>query len=230
MTVAGRIRSRTEDAVGNLRADILACRLRPGERLRILELAARLGVSHTVVREALSRLSSDGLVVAEAQRGFRVAPVSAKELIDLTDVRVSIERDAMRRSVERGDIAWESRVVAAAHALARTAERTPGDEARLSDEWSRHHQIFHAALVSACDSDVLLGIRAALFERSERYRRLSVPLADGDRDIDGEHRALTAAALERDVARAGDLLEHHLRLTSGVLLAALFASPSRVSA
>ena len=126
MAGAGRTGSRTEDAHTQLRADILACRIRPGERLRILELAGRLGVSHTVVREALSRLSADGLVVAEAQRGFTVAPVSPKELADLTDVRVTIECDALRRSIERGDIAWESRIVASAHALARTAERAPG--------------------------------------------------------------------------------------------------------
>jgi DNA-binding GntR family transcriptional regulator len=230
MPADGRIGSRTEDAHASLRADILACRYRPGDRLRILELGARLRVSHTVIREALSRLSADGLVVAEAQRGFTVAPVSAKELIDLTDVRVSIERDALVRSMDRGDIAWESRIVASAHALARTAERAPGDAVRLSDEWSRAHHDYHAALVSACDSHVLLRLRAALFEQSERYRRLSVPLADADRDIDGEHRALTDAVLARDSERAVRLLERHLRTTSDVLLKALFPEPAQASA
>jgi DNA-binding GntR family transcriptional regulator len=222
MAVAARTGSRTEDAHVHLRADILACRYRPGERLRILDLAARLGVSHTVVREALSRLSADGLVVAEAQRGFTVAPVSPKELADLTDVRVTIECDALRRSIERGDIAWESRIVASAHAMARTSERVPGDAVRLSDAWSSEHHTYHAALVSACESDVLLRLRAALFEQSERYRRLSVPLADADRDIEGEHEHLTRAVLDRDRERACHLLEEHLRTTSAVLLKAVF--------
>ena len=222
--------SRTEEAHAILRADILTCRCRPGDRLRILEIAARLGVSHTVVREALSRLSADGLVVAAAQRGFTVAPVSAAELADLTDVRVSIERDALNRSIEHGDIAWESRIVASAHALARTAEGVPGDEVRLSDDWSREHHAYHAALVSACNSDVLLRIRAALFEQSERYRRLSVHLAGGDRDIDGEHRSLTDAVLARDRERAGRILEDHLRKTSNVLLRSVFFEPAQESA
>jgi DNA-binding GntR family transcriptional regulator len=223
MPVASRGGSRTEEAHARLRADILAGRHRPGDRLRILDLAAALGVSHTVVREALCRLSSDGLVLAEAQRGFRVTPVSAKELADLTDLRVSIECEALRRSIERGDIAWESRIVASAHALARTAERAPDDNVRLSDEWSREHETFHAALVSACDSDVLLRVRATLFEQSERYRRLSVPLADEHRDIEGEHRRLTAAVLEHDADRATGILEHHLRTTTAVLLRGVFA-------
>ena len=230
MPATGRVGSRTEDAHASLRAGILAGRYRPGDRLRILEIAASLGVSHTVVREALSRLSADGLVVAEAQRGFSVSPVSAKELADLTEVRVSIERDALNRAIDRGDIAWESRIVATAHALARTAARAPGDDVRLGDEWSNEHQAYHAALVSACESDVLLRIRAALFEQSERYRRLSVRLGDAGRDIEGEHRALTDAVLARDRELAGRILEDHLRTTSNVLLNVIFFAPTRESA
>jgi DNA-binding GntR family transcriptional regulator len=227
MPVASR-GSRTEEVHIRLRADILAGRYRPGERLRILDLAATLSVSHTVIREALCRLSSDGLVIAEAQRGFHVTPVSAKELADLTDLRVSIECEALRRSIERGDIAWESRIVASAHALARTAERARSDAVRLSDEWSREHEIFHRALVSACDSDVLLRVRAMLFEQSERYRRLSVPLAAEHRDIDGEHRRLTTAVLEHDTDRASEILEHHLRTTTAILLSGTFSEQPSV--
>jgi DNA-binding GntR family transcriptional regulator len=223
MPVTPRGSSRTEEAHARIRADILAGRHRPGDRLRILELAAALSVSHTVVREALCRLLSDGLVVAEAQRGFRVTSVSAKELADLTDLRVSIECQALRRSIACGDIGWESRIVASAHALSRTAERVQNDGVRLSDEWSREHGIFHEALVSACDSDVLLRVRAMLFEQSERYRRLSVPLADQQRDIDGEHRNLTAAVLEHDADRAAGLLENHLRTTTAILLSSAFS-------
>lgn len=230
MPGSSRPGSRTEDAHARLRADILACRYRPGERLRILDLATHLGVSHTVVREALSRLSADGLVVAEAQRGFTVAPVSREELADLTDVRVTIEREALRRSIERGDIAWESRIVASAHALARTAERAPGDSERLNDAWSVEHHAYHGALVSACESEVLLRLWAGLFEQSERYRRLSVPLADADRDIEGEHERLTHAVLDRDADLAGSLLEQHLRTTSTVLLEAVFFESARESA
>ena len=98
----------------------------------------------------------------------------------------------------------------------------------MSDAWSNEHHTYHAALVSACESEVLLRLRAALFEQSERYRRLSVPLADADRDIEGEHEHLTRAVLERDRERACLVLEDHLRTTSAVLLKAIF-SPIGVS-
>src|SRR6201999_1825607 len=78
----------TQLAHDRLRADLLACRLKPGERLIINQLCQYLDVSLGAVREALSRLSSEGLVIAEPQRGFRVAPISAEDLKDLTAARL----------------------------------------------------------------------------------------------------------------------------------------------
>src|ERR1700679_1227048 len=80
-----------EGVYRQLRADILACRLRPGEKLQINALAEERGVSLSGVREPLSRLSAEGLVTAEPQRGFRVAPVSFEDLTDLTMTRIDIE-------------------------------------------------------------------------------------------------------------------------------------------
>ncbi len=212
--------SLTLAAYERLRADLLACRLRPGERLRIGELCEALSVSLSAVREALSRLTAEGLVVAEPQRGFRAAPISAAELRDLTAVRVEIEGMCLRRAIAAGDVGWEERLVAAHHRLVRTPEREAGDEGRVGETFSAAHAAYHRALVAGCDSPWLLRLRELLFAQSERYRRLSVPLAREGRDLPREHREIVDAALARDADAAVALLSAHFELTSVILLRA----------
>src|SRR5712671_6846375 len=112
--------SLTQSAYERLRADLLSCRFEPDERLNISELCAAMGVSLGAVREALSRLTAEGLVVAEPQRGFRVAPISAEDLKDLTAVRSEIELLCLKDSIAHGDVRWEAGLVAANHMLAHT--------------------------------------------------------------------------------------------------------------
>src|SRR5271155_5071973 len=112
-----RPRSLTSAVQERLRADILATRLMPGQKLHIASLAKQFSVSFAAVREALSRLVADGLVHASDQRGFRVSPVSSADLADVTQTRIDIEGLALRRSIERGDRDWLSSVDAAFEAL-----------------------------------------------------------------------------------------------------------------
>src|SRR5271166_5482573 len=118
-----------------LQADILSCRLIPGSKLRINEIAGSSDASLGAVREALSRLSAEGLVIAESQKGYRVAPLSAEELLDITDARVEIERIALSRSIARGDLEWETNIVAAWHRLSKISERLPEDPHAL-EQWA----------------------------------------------------------------------------------------------
>ena len=210
--------SLTQDAYERLRADLLACRLRPGARLKISELCQTLSVSLSAVREALARLTSEELVVAEPQRGFRVAPISTEELRDLTEVRAHIEGLCLERAIAIGDVGWESQLVGVFHRLSRTPEREPEDPQRMNEAWSSVHAAFHKALVSACDSPWLLRIRETLYAQSERYRRLSVPLAQIERDLNREHQHIMEAALARNVEHARALMTQHLELTTRVLL------------
>ncbi len=211
--------SLTQTAYERLRADLLTCRLRPGERLRINALCDTLGFNLSAVREALARLTAEGLVIAEPQRGFSVAPISEAELQDLAQVRLEIEERCVRRAVAVGDAAWEERLVAAHHRVARTPERVEHDPARLSDTWAEANHFFHRALVGGCDSPWLLRLWDLLFAQGERYRRLSVPLARSERDIAQEHRDIMAAALARDADRTMRLLTVHLEHTNRIVLA-----------
>ncbi len=115
-----RGRSLVEDVYESLRADILFGRRLPSSRLQVNEIAEAYGVSLSVVREAVTRLASEDLVESAPQRGFRVRPISVDHLQDLTWVRVQLETLALRESIAKGDVAWESALVAAHHRLSAT--------------------------------------------------------------------------------------------------------------
>jgi len=210
--------SRTEALYKQLRSAIISCRLPPNKRLKISDLAEYYIVSPGAVREALSRLTSENLVVSETHRGFKVSPISNTDLEDLTNVRIDIETQCLRRSISNASIEWESALVAASHTLNKIAEQASSERRHVSDEWAEAHQAFHSALVAACDSVWLLRIRKDLYAQSERYRRLSVPLDSGDRDITREHDLILEASLARDADKAAKLLAEHMRRTTFIIL------------
>jgi GntR family carbon starvation induced transcriptional regulator len=204
--------------VERLRADILGVQFQPGEKLRFRELRARYGVGISPLREALTRLAADGFVVLEDQRGFRVAPVSRADLEDVTALRQQFETLALRQAIANGDEEWEVRVMAAFHRLSKLPEHMPGDQRIMNEQWAQRHEEFHHALVSACGSPRLLQFRKTLFDQSERYRRLSKVYGAEPRDVLGEHRAITEAALVRDADLACALLAEHLGRTAAMVL------------
>ncbi|WFU11840.1 FCD domain-containing protein (plasmid) [Rhizobium sp. CB3090] len=205
--------TRAGDVLQRMRQDIVNCVLKPGEKLRFEGLRERYQVSFSTLREALSRLSAENLVIAEGQRGFIVAPVSIADLNDLTDVRILIEREALAKAIRKGDDRWEGNILSAFHRMDRLQQRI-GREYYLSDEWSVMHGEFHFSLVAACGSPVLLEMRAKLFERAHRYRRMSSQFRPQWREKDVEHKMIVDAVLDRDIDTALGLIERHIRETS----------------
>lgn len=210
--------SLTAEAYSQLRAEILACRLAPGQKLIIADLCEQLGFSLGAVREALSRLSSEGLVVSEPRKGFRVAPITEAELQDITRVRATIESLCLENAIKNGDLKWEANIVSTEFELSKLQVQDPDDPARVSEAWAETHKRFHEALVAACDSPWLLRLRELLFVQSERYRRVSVPLDRAKRDLVGEHKALAQAAVARDATRATEAIRQHLAKTTRILI------------
>ena len=194
-----------------LREDTVNGVLAPGQRLKLEELRGRYGVSVGSLRETLMQLVSEGFVVAEANRGFCVAPVSLKDLNDLTDMRVDLERKAITLSIENGDDRWEAEIVAAYHMLTKI---DPADSSQASRRnwWARHND-FHEALVAACPSAWLLRFREILFDHSHRYRSLSIQRSATPGRLK-EHKVLMDAALSRNIAVSADLVEQHIRGTT----------------
>jgi DNA-binding GntR family transcriptional regulator len=195
-----------------LRHDLLTATIEPGERLRLMVLRGRYDAGLTPLREALFQLAAEGLVTVEDQRGFRAAPVSRDDLNDLTEQRVLLEGRALALSVQRGDLGWESAVVAAHHRLAGTTMLVPGSST-LTPAWIEAHRSFHAALVAECGSAWLLRLCETLSDHAERYRRWSVRNEAG-RDVAGEHAGLADAALSRDTELAVLRLADHYRRTA----------------
>jgi DNA-binding GntR family transcriptional regulator len=177
--------------------------------LRFEALRSVYRVSFSTLREGLSRLASEGLVVAVGQRGFRVAPVSIKEMMDLTEARVLVEREVLRRSMARGDDAWRHSLLSAFQHMDQLPEQQSS-----SAEWNSAHAAFHEALGAACDSPVLKEIRANLFDRGQRYRRLAAAGRTSSRNNSHEHREIMAAAFGSDSEQACLLIERHIRRTA----------------
>ena len=200
----------SEDVFERLRDQILSGDVPPGSRLRPSELRVQFGVSVSVVREALTRLSEQQLVVAEPNLGFSVANLSRKTFDDLIQVRVEVEGFAMSLSVQNGDLAWESGVLSAQHTLERTP--LPGVDGPVSAEWNLAHSIFHHQLLDGCENALLLQTCDSLFRSCELYRRWSNPLLT-DRNVADEHRALAESAVSRNTDAAVRLLRDHILLT-----------------
>ena len=190
---------------------------------RFAPLSMHGEVSLGTVREALSRLGAEGLVIAESQKGYRVGPLSVEDLRDLTEVRVEIERIALARAIASGDLDWETNLVAARHRLSRISERVEGDPHHASDQWAQAHGAFHEALVKACGSAKLLQIRAQLYQQTERYRRFS-DVVGRERNVFAEHQRIFDATIARDSTAATNAIAEHLYYDS-----LLRSSPARSS-
>ena len=214
---ASTAKSLTSLAFERIRSDILAANLRPAEKLRIQALSERYGIGATAVREALSRLVTDGLVESEDQRGFCVAPVSKGDLVDLTNTRIEIEGLALRKAIARGDLDWEAQILSSYHRLSRTPPPTNLDS-HLA--WAVAHRRFHEALVAHCGSPWLLRLCTMLYDKSERYRNLAEGRTNpASRDTVNEHKAIMkAVAMDRDADKAVRLLSEHFRKTAAISL------------
>jgi DNA-binding GntR family transcriptional regulator len=200
----------TQSVYAELRTDILSGRMRPGEKLRAETLRKRFNTASSPVREALNRLLSEGFVALEAQKGFRVAPVSAEELKELVKTRCWIDGMAIRESIERFDMSWEEKLILALHHLSRTSREKSERAENL--EWESRHKDFHMALIGGCGSRWMKRISEQLFDAAERYRLLALEQVLERNELQ-EHRDLVDACINRDADRAIALLGHHYNQT-----------------
>lgn len=211
----------SEKAYKLIRADIIAGRLAPGEKLRLQALQTRYELGISPIREALMLLCGDELVRNEGQRGFSVAPLSKSDLQDLMNARLSIELLLLADAIEHGDDDWGAGITAAYYKL--TKAKLPDDRSDTSavDAWEEAHRRFHHALIAAARSKWLQRINEQLVDHSERYVRIRLthpsPATQLAYDVLTEHGALMDAVLRRDTNAASDLLRRHLSRTVAAL-------------
>lgn len=205
--------SLAERAYRSLREKILYGDIAPGAKLKMETLQRDSGLSSSPLREALSRLAAEGLVLIDENRGFRCAPISVEDFEDITALRQIVEPAAFADSIKLGDDEWESRVVGAFHRLKRSEGRLPPPKDYFDDDWTARHKDFHMALYSACASRRLYTLCWNLFDQAERYRRYSGKNRRRPRDTGAEHRALMEFAVSRDTEKAMPFIRKHMERT-----------------
>jgi GntR family transcriptional regulator, carbon starvation induced regulator len=196
-----------------IRDDILSGSLAPSTRLRISMLNKKYNVGASPLREALSRLVSENLVVSVDRRGFVVSPMTLTDFRELTSMRKLLEKEALRLSFQHGDERWEAKLIAAFHRLGRVQERVDAGDPSTIAEWEILNREYHDTLVSACGSKWLLRTREHVYICAERYRRICLSIRNVPRDVQKEHKLIRDAALERDVEKACRLIDEHLERT-----------------
>jgi DNA-binding GntR family transcriptional regulator len=200
-----------------IRTDLLAGRFDPGSKLAIEALAAHYSVGLTPVREALNRLTSEGLVQRRDQRGFAVAEVSAADLAEITMTRCWLEEIALRKSIEQRTAEWEETLVLAHHRLSRVQRSLSKDKFEDNPEWEPQHRAFHRALIGNCGSRWLVGFCEQLSDQLYRYRQLAVNHAFPTRHEGDEHRAIVEAVLAGQADEAVALMQAHYQRTADMI-------------
>jgi DNA-binding GntR family transcriptional regulator len=198
----------SEKTYRQIRLDIIFGKLLPGEKLKLDRLREDYRTSVGTLRELLNRLASEGLVVAEGQRGFEVAPVSADNLREIAALRLLLESHALTQSFQAGDMDWEGRVVSAYHKLSAIEKRLVSGDRADPEIWKRYDWEFHHALISACGSNALLEIHAPIYDKYLRYQMIAGVFRG---EIAArEHKTLLECALNRDSRTARDVLVVHI--------------------
>jgi len=210
-----------ETALNALRHDVLSLAFLPGAKLKVEHLQQSYGLSSSPIREALNRLTEEGLVRADERKGFRVAMVSDEDLQDITSMRLLIDLPTLDQSMRSGDDEWESCVIASFHLLEKLESRLPEGPVVLNADWSALHRSFHRAMMSACPSERMVLTSSSLFDQAERYRHISARYRTVIKRKSEEHKVLMRAVLKRDIETAKELHQEHVLSTQKNALKAL---------
>ena len=198
--------SKSDLAYAELRDRILFGTLPAGSRLAQYDLAESLNMSITPLREAIRRLSSEGLLTVETHRDVRVSVMNSNEARQLFEVRLSLDPTAAELAAQRrtdDDIA----------AMQAAVDKLLPVTRQWGEESLTAHRSFHQALYRASHNDVLIRLLDDLWDKSDRYRRLGLELPHGDeprtRDLQ-EHHQLVSLIVDGHAAEAAQLMRGHI--------------------
>ena len=193
------------DVVFNtLREAILKGELKPGERLMELQLAAKLGVSRTPIREAIRKLELEGLVLMIPRKGAEVAKISEKSLRDVLEVRRSLEELAAELACQRMDAEALKDLEDAQKAFIQAVE---SGETMTTTEADEH---FHDVIYMGTGNTRLVQILNNLREQMYRYRLEYIKDAEKRQILLVEHESILRAIRSRHVAEAKEAVRAHI--------------------
>ncbi|MET0896494.1 MAG: GntR family transcriptional regulator [Mycobacterium sp.] len=204
--------TKTDYAYAAVRDRIMSGDLPHGSSVSQEALAAELSVSTTPLREAMRRLASEGLVILDAHRDARIAPLTAEEARSLFEVRQRLDPLAVRLAAERRTESDTTLIKAAALRL-EPLDAGSGVEALQA------HREFHAALYRASHNDLLIGLLDGLWDKADRYRRTALESrADSPADrvrVQQEHQTMMIAVLDGDPDAAETCMHSHVANSLG---------------
>ena len=196
-----------------MRELLLTGSLAPGEKLKIDRLRKVLDVGASPIREVLSLLVSDQLVIRHEQRGFQAAEISGQNFAEILSLRCTLEGKALRQSMERATAEWIEQLVLVHHRMTRL-------KAGGEDGFEHEHKNFHMALIGNCGSPLLLRICDQLYDLNIRYRFIA-GRSQGyrGRKVDDEHQDILDAVIAEKPDEAVTLLLSHYEKTGEFLKA-----------
>jgi DNA-binding GntR family transcriptional regulator len=203
--------SAEEEAYRHVLHGIRTGRYKAGFRLIPEEVANEIGMSRMPVREALRRLSTEGLVLIRPNRGCVVAGLTTEEIYEVFEIRSVLEGLAVRLAMPRFDSDSFSELD---RLLARMGRSGPGD-----DDWVTRHREFHEYLCSFSGRPKLIRQIASLHVTIEPYLRIWLHHAQKPLSAEEEHRAIIVALQSGDAALAEAAIEDHILGTAPALVA-----------
>lgn len=211
--------SLTDQAYTRLREEIISCALRPGTDISEQELAQRLSMSKTPVREALARLALEGMVEAFPRRGYRITPVTVKDITDIFTVRKALECVAAELAATRMSDADLD-------ALETLSHQTYGQDKSLPVvDFVAANNCFHAAIAEGSRVPRLHALITGYLEECTRLFHMGATIRDVTPETEEDHKQIVAALRNRDAAAARDAISRHTENTRRGLLSALVADP-----
>lgn len=219
-TISTTRRERGSSVFDRLRDMAIRYELKPGERISEIELAQRLGVSRTPVREALTRLVTDGFLLPAA-RGYMRRPLEVQATLDLYEARVMLERETLRLAMQRAS----DEAIAEAQAFLKTSmaapARTPVADLVQLDE------AFHGRIAAMAGNAELQRLLANLNERIRFIRWIDMENV-GRATTQHEHEAILQALATRDTARGDRLMAGHITLRREQIVDAIKLGLARI--
>lgn len=213
----------SEAALQRLTSDLVSGRLRPGTKLKLRELVQHYSIGAHPLREALAQLVPRGLVMFEGNKGFRAAPVSSAQLIDITRSRQLVEVEALKLAMTNGGEAWEEEIFTSFNLLKREIERRVSSSEEWLDRYEERHHRFHRALIAACPWESIKVFCDELYVQKTRYRRLLKGQGFSEKVGAVQHEELTQLVIARKFDAAADAMRDHIGLTLDALLERLAA-------
>lgn len=193
------------DVVFNtLRQAILRGELEPGERLMEIQLAERLGVSRTPIREAIRKLELEGLVLMVPRKGAEVAKISEKSLRDVLEVRRSLEELAIELACQRMGEEAVRELEEAQRAFAAAIES--GDVMAIAESDEHYHDVIY----QGTENSRLVQILNNLREQMYRYRLEYIKDKDKRQILLLEHETILKAIKNRHVTEAKEAMRAHI--------------------